>query len=248
MDFGALTGTQTLAIWGAVTGSIGTVTGVLGLWLRFRHQKRDQARLNCEVDFGFEVSNGVPKPKYKIIIRCVGRRPVTLDGIEYSYNPPDLKNRLFRRRLWRDGKYCNKDDLGRLKPVSLSEGQKVDFLIEERRLAHLDKVAKVCVIDQTGRRWPLKWPSSKELDKKTQHGELDRVEEENSRRNCKIVGYHMQGNFYIFAQWNKEPPNKSSSMGRNFHFVREDAYRQKFEELRTSQLPKLLSEEIMEIT
>lgn len=216
--------------------------------MRFRHQKRDQARLNCEVDFAFEVTNGVPKPKHKIIIRCVGRRPVTLDSIEYSYHPPHLKKRRFRRRLWREGKYCWKDDLGRLKPVSLSEGQKVDFLIEERRLAHLDKVAKVCVIDQTGRRWLVKWPSSKELGKKTQHGELDRVEEENPRRTCKIVGYHMQGDFYISAQWNKEPANKSSFMGRNFHFVREDAYRQKIEELRTSQLPKLLSEEIMEIT
>ena len=248
MDFSTFTGTQILAIWGAVTGSIGTVTGILGLWLRFCHQKRDQAHLKCEVDFSFEVTNGIPNPKYKIIIRCVGRRPLTLDAIEYSYNPPDLKNRLFRRRLWRDGKYCNKDDLGRLKPVSLSEGQKVDFLIEKERLTHLGKVAKVCVIDQTGKRWPVKWPKSRELDEKTQYGELDRVEEENPRRNCKIVGYHIQGDFYIHAHWNKEPLNKSVFMCRDFHFSRKDAYREKLEELRIFQLPKLLSGEIMEIT
>lgn len=248
IDFSALTGTQAVAIWGAVTGTIGTITGILGLWLRFRHQKRDQARLKCEAVFDFEVSNGVPRPKYKIVVRCVGRRPVTLDAIEYSYNPPDLKNRLFRRRLWRDGKFRNADDLSRLKPVSLSEGEKKEFSIEEKRVAHLDKVAKVCVLDQTGRRWQVPWPSSKQLAHQTRHGELDRIEEESSHRTCKVVGYYLKDNFYILAHWNKEPSNKSSFTGRTFRFDRKDAYARKLEDIRSDLLPKLMAGKIEEIT
>lgn len=247
MDFSALTGTQALAMWGAITGTIGTITGVLGLWLRFRHQKRDQARLRCEAVFDFHVSDGIPRPKYKIVVRCVGRRPVTLDAIEYSYNPPSLKNRLFRRHLWNRGKYRNKDEVGRQQAVNLSEGQKADFLIEERRIAHLDKVAKVCVLDQTGRRWPVFWPRPKLLAQKTRHGELDRIEEGNSRRSCKIVGYYLQNDFYIFAHWNKDPSNKSSFIGRTFHFDGRDAYARKLAEIRSDLLPKLLAEEIEEI-
>lgn len=248
MDFSALTGTQALAIWGAITGTIGTVTGVLGLWLRYRHQKRDQARLKCEAIFDFEVSDGVPHPKYKIVVRCVGRRPVTLDAIEYFYTPKDLKDRLFRRRLWRSGKWRNKDDLGRQRTVSLSEGEKKEFPIEKGRLAHLDKIAKVCVLDQTGRSWPVPWPGPKRIATQTRHGELDRIEEENARRSCKIVGYYLRNDLYILAHWNKEPPNKSAFIGRTFHFDRKDAYSRKLEEIRTNLLPQLLAEEIEEIT
>lgn len=248
MDFSALTGTQALAIWGAVTGTIGTITGVLGLWLRYRHQKRDQARLKCEVRFDFEVTNGIPRPKYKIVVRCIGRRPVTLDGIEYFYNPKELKDRLLRRRLWRDGKWRSTDDVGRQRTVSLSEGEKKEFLIDDRRLEHLDRVAKVSVLDQTGKRWRVPWPSPKQLAHNTRHGELDRIEEENPRRTCKIVGYYLQDDLYILAHWNKEPPNKSSFVGRTFHFDRKDAYTRKLEEIRTDLLPKLLAEEIEEIT
>ena len=200
MDFSGLTGTQAVAIWGAVTGTIGTVTGVLGLWLRYRHQKRDQPRLKCEAQFDFEVPEGVPRPKYKIVVRSVGRRPVTLDGIEYYYKPKNIKDRLMRRRLWRDGKWRNMDAVGHQRPVSLSEGEKKEFLIKESRFEHLDKIAKVCVLDQTGRRWQVPWPGLKQLAQNTRHGELDRIEEENARRMCKIIGYQLRSDFYIFAQ------------------------------------------------
>ena len=198
--------------------------------------------------FDFEVSNGVPRPKYKIVVRCIGRRPVTLDEIEYSYNPKELKDRLFRRRLWREGKWRNADDVGRQRPVTLSEGEKKVFLIEERRLEHLDKVARVSVVDQTGKRWRVPWPKSKQFAQNTRHGELDRIEEENPRRTCTIVGYYLRKDFYIFASWNKEPPSKSASVGRTFHFDGKDAYARKLEEIRSDLLPKLLAEQVEEIS
>lgn len=243
-----LTTTQALAVWGAITGTIGTITGVLGLWLRFRHQKRDQARLKCEAVFDFEVSNGVPRPKYKIVVRCVGRRPVTLDGIEYFYTPKTLKDRLLRRRLWRRGKWRSKDATNRQKTINLSEGQKAEFPIEERRLEHLNMVACVRVHDQTGRSWRVKWPNPRQLAVTTRHGELDRIQEENPRRVCKIVGYYLRHDLYIFVHWNKDPPNKSSFLGRTFFFENRADYDKKMEELRSVQLPKLLAEELQEIT
>lgn len=247
MDLSALSGTQAIALWGAVTGTIGTITGVLSLWLRYRHQKRDQARLRCEARFDFEVSNGVPRPKYRIVVRSIGRRPVTLDGIEYYYWPKNLRDRLLRRRLWRDGKWRSMDTVGHQKTVSLSEGEKKEFLIEERRFEHLDKIAKVCVLDQTGKRWQVPWPRSKQLAQNTQHGELDRIEEDNPRRTCKIIGYRLRNEFYIFAHWNKEPPNKSSSVSRTFPFDSEAAYARKLANIQRDLLPKLMAEEIDEI-
>lgn len=247
MDLSTLTETQTIAIWGAVTGTIGTVTGILGLWLRYRHQKRDQPRLKCEVLFDFEVSDGVPRPKYKVVVRSVGRRPVNLDGIEYYYKPKTLKDRLMRRRLWRDGKWQSTDAVGRQRTVSLSEGEKKEFLIEERQFEHLNKVAKVCILDQAGKRWHVPWPGQKQLAQNTQHGELDRIEEENPRRTCKIIGYQLRSEFYIFVLWNKEPPSKNSSVGRTFPFESKNAYTRKLAEIRDDLLPKLMAEKIDEI-
>lgn len=39
--------TEVLAIWGAFTGTIGTIFGLLGLWLRFRQHGLDKAKLLC---------------------------------------------------------------------------------------------------------------------------------------------------------------------------------------------------------
>lgn len=46
--------TEVLAIWGAVTGTIGTFAGLLGLWLRFRQHGLDKPKLLCESSFGFD--------------------------------------------------------------------------------------------------------------------------------------------------------------------------------------------------
>lgn len=78
---------QALAIWGAVTGTIGTVTGVIGLILRYRAHKRDNPFLQCEADFSFEHSSGEARPKHKITVRSVGRRPVSVDYVRYFTKP-----------------------------------------------------------------------------------------------------------------------------------------------------------------
>jgi len=161
------------------------------------------------------------------------------------------KSRALPTDEWRRAvgtSFRRQNPLSRLKPVSLSEGEKKEFSIEERRVAHLDKVAKVCVLDQTGRRWQVPWPSSKQLAHQTRHGELDRIEEEGSHRTCKVVGYYLKDNFYILAHWNKEPSNKSSFTGRTFRFDRKDAYARKLEDIRSDLLPKLMAGKIEEIT
>lgn len=248
--FEGLTATQTLALWGAVTGTIGTVTGVLGLWLRFRHQKRDQAQLKCEVQFNFEVTNGCPSPRYKFIVRSVGRRPVTLDAIEYKYNPESFKDRLLKHRLWRTGKWVSADaaEVRHRQTVSLSEGQKVELPIDKRHFDYLDRIARVYISDQSGKKWPVTWPSARELAILTQHGMLDRIQEETPRRTCNIQGYQLKSRFHLTARWNPDPPKKDSSIGKTFSFDKKSDYDQKLDDIRTVQLPKLLSEELLEFS
>src|SRR5690554_5396945 len=94
--------TEVLAIWGAVTGTIGTVAGLLGLWLRFRQHDLDKPRLVCEASFGFDSPN---RPNHKITIRSVGRRPVALDNVKYFVRPKTWKHRLTRAWQHKKGRW-----------------------------------------------------------------------------------------------------------------------------------------------
>lgn len=247
MDINGLAGTQTLALWGALTGTIGTATGALSLWLRYRHHKRDQTRLRCEASFSYEISDGVPKPRYKFVVRNVGRRPVTLDTVRYYYKPTPLKDRLLRAWLWRAGQWRSDDEISNHRPEALPEGQKTKIQIKDYRLQQLSRVGRVSIIDQTGRAWRVPWPNSKTLERETSYGEIDRIEEENARRVCKLVGYELKGAFFIYALWNPEPPNKGTRKGRTFPFEKREQFDAKWKELRSNVIPALMTEERDEI-
>ena len=59
---------EVLAIWGAVTGTIGTVAGLLGLWLRFKQHSLDKPKLVCDAYFEFDS----PTSPFSAITRFLG--------------------------------------------------------------------------------------------------------------------------------------------------------------------------------
>lgn len=61
---------ELFAVWGAVTGTIGTFAGLLGLWLRFKQHGLDKPKLVCDASFEFDSPN---HPKHKLTIRSLGR-------------------------------------------------------------------------------------------------------------------------------------------------------------------------------
>ena len=101
--------TQTLALWGAVTGTIGTVAGIANLALRFKQHKKDQPKLLCTSEFSFEHSAGVARPQHKLIIRSVGKRPVTVDYVRYFINPKGFWQSLFKQRAWNKNRWIYDD-------------------------------------------------------------------------------------------------------------------------------------------
>lgn len=116
--------TEALALWGAITGTIGTVAGLLGLWLRFRQHGLDKPKLKCESSFGYDGPNS---PKHKITVRAVGRRPVSIDGIRYFITPRNWKQRATRYWQHKSGRWLWNQQPQ--KKVKLSEGEKEEFRI-----------------------------------------------------------------------------------------------------------------------
>lgn len=233
---------QTLAVWGAVTGTIGTVIGVISLILRFRAHKRDNPSLLCDADFLFEHSTGGAVSKHKITIRSVGRRPVSVDYIRYFMRPQRRWHNIFRRYHWSQKRWFF--DQSPRQPINLSEGKRADILINLPNGFPLDEVLKAEVHDQAGNRWKVTWPRTNVLKRSIRNEMLNEIEKSNDRQQCKIIGYVAGEYFRIYAQWNQQPGNKSSSKGQFFAFRKLADYEKKLRDIEDNQVLKFLNEEI----
>lgn len=238
--------TQTIAIWGAVTGTIGTIAGIANLILRFKQHNKDQPKLLCSSKFSFEHSAGVARPQHKLIIRAVGKRPVTIDHVRYFINPKGFWPLLFKQWIWSQSRWIYDD-----KPKSamqITEGKKEEIRISMPNGLSISEIVKVEIHDQSGKAWKVKWPSAKKLAMEVHHEQLHESEETNSERLCKVSGYTAAGKYHIYAHWNPTPRNKSTLTGRFFHLKSEKEYQSKLREILDVQQPKILACELDEIT
>ena len=237
--------TQTLALWGAVTGTIGTAAGIANLVLRFRQHKKDQPKLLCTSEFSFEHSAGVARPQHKLIIRSVGKRPVTVDYVRYFINPKGFWQSLFKQRAWNKNLWIYDD-----KPRSamhITEGRKEVIRISMPNGLSIPEIAKVEIHDQSGKAWKVKWPSARKLSTEVHHEQLHESEESNSDRVCKISGYSAADKYRIYTHWNPTVGNKSSFKGKFFHLKSEKEYQTNLREIIDIQQPKILACETDEI-
>jgi len=238
--------TQTLAVWGAITGTIGTIAGIANLVIRLKQHKKDQPKLKCASDFSFEHSSGSVSPKHKLILRSIGKRPVTVDHIRYFIKPKAFWQRVLKKWIWSNNRWIY-DDKPR-NTIHITEGRKEELKISMPNGISIPEVLKVEIYDQTGKAWSVKWPSPKKLAVLVHHEQLHESEDSNDSRLCKVSGYAASDSYHIYAHWNPTPKSKNSFKGRFFHFNNFNEYQAKLKDILEIQKPKLLACEIEEIT
>ncbi|MEX2516661.1 MAG: hypothetical protein WD572_07095 [Gammaproteobacteria bacterium] len=237
--------TQTMAMWGAVTGTIGTIAGIANLILRFKQHKEDQPIILCSSNFSFEHSAGVARPQYKLIVRSVGKRSVTVDYVRYFIKPKGFWQSLFKQVVWSQDRWVYDD-----KPkatMQITEGKKEEIKISMPNGLNITDIVKVEIHDQSGKSWKVKWPSSKRLATEVHYEKLHESEESNNERLCKVSGYTAAGRYHIYAHWNPTPRSKNSFTGRYFHLKGEKEYQLKLRDILEVQQPKILARESDEI-
>lgn len=234
--------TEMLAIWGAITGTIGTVAGLLGLWLRFRQHGLDKPKLICEATFGFD-SPG--RPTHKITVRSVGRRPVTLDATQY-FNIPRIGWHKFTK-TWqhKKGRWVWKN--GIRQKIKLGEGEKTELSISLPDNISITEIYKAKILDQTGKAWPVKWPSKSKLQKIATHEILDEFKEENQKRVVEVTGHRLGERYFLETKFNTKPGRTSVACGRGFWFFDIKKYQEKLQQVRSVQIDKFLAAEAEEI-
>lgn len=234
--------TEILAIWGAVTGTVGTVAGLLGLWLRFRLHALDKPRLVCEASFGFDSPN---QPNHKITIRSVGRRPVALDNVNYFIKPKLWQHRITKAWQHKKGRW-----LWRQKPrerIKLNEGEKSEIVISLPDGLDITDIYRVEVIDQTARRWPVKWMATSRLYKTATQETIDEFTEENDKRIVSVTGYRLGERYYLDTKFNTKPGRTGKPSGRGFWFFDVLKYREKLQDVKCNQASSFLSGEAEDI-
>ncbi|MDD5175715.1 MAG: hypothetical protein PHQ05_04745 [Sterolibacterium sp.] len=233
-----------LSIWGAITGTIGTVVGLFGLWLRFRQHGLDKAGLSCESDFGFESPT---RNQHKIIIRSTGRRPVTVDAIRYFIVPQGTWHNFFRKWQHRKGRWIK---VQHLQPkVNLTEGEKTEVPIQlNSEGLNIQEIYKAEVIDQTGRHWEVKWPSLSKLCIIATTEQMGSFENQNESRICSAIGYRLGEKFYLETKFNTIPGRPGVAWGRSFWLPDLQTYHDKYKDVEQNQCVRFLAAKIDEIT
>ncbi|MFP1888881.1 hypothetical protein ACLEE6_03100 [Lonsdalea quercina] len=234
--------TEALAIWGAVTGTIGTVAGLLGLWLRFRQHSLDKASLLCESSFGFDLPN---HPIHKLIIRSIGRRPVVIDYIRYYLTPKDWKQRITKAWQHKKGRWLWHQETKQ--KAKLNEGEKTEIGIHLPNGINITDIYRVEVIDQTGKLWPVNWISSSKLQKVATQEILDDFKKENDKRIVSAKGYRLGEKFFLETSFNTKPSRTGCPCGRGFWFLGFKEYQGKLQNVTCIQSDKFLSGDTEEI-
>lgn len=234
--------TEMLALWGAVTGTFGTVAGLLGLWLRFRQHGLDKAKLRCESSFGFDSPN---HSLHKLTIRSIGRRPVVIDSIRYFITPADWKKRLTKAWQHKKGRW-----LWHQKPkqkVKLDEGEKAEISISLPDGISIPDIYKVEIVDQTGNAWPVAWQPQSRLKKIATQEQLHEFSEEKGNYSVSAVGYRLGEKYFLETKYNNKLRISGGTCGRGFWFSDLREYQEKLRNVTEIQAKSYLAGEQDEI-
>ncbi|ELA9430792.1 hypothetical protein QTV33_004561 [Vibrio parahaemolyticus] len=234
--------TEVLALWGAVTGTIGTFAGLLGLWLRFRQHGLDKSKLKCESSFGFDSPNS---SKHQVTVRSVGRRPVSIDGIQYCIEPKNWKQKLFKQWHYRNGRWVWFQKVDNIK---LSEGEKGEIKISLPQGISIPDVLKAYVVDQTGKYWTIQWPSTRNLKQIATSEVVKELTNETNSRILKVTGYRLGERYYLATSFNTKPSRSGVPCGRSFWFLDIQNFQDKIDDIVNNQSGDFLSGKIEEIT
>jgi predicted DNA-binding antitoxin AbrB/MazE fold protein len=131
--------------------------------------------------------------------------------------------------------------------IKLNEGEKREVVISLPDGLDITDIYRVEVVDQTARRWPVKWVSKSRLCKTATQETLDEFADENDKRIVSATGYRVGERYYLDTKFNTKPARTGKPCGRGFWFFDVHKYREKLQDVKSTQASCFLSGEAEEI-
>jgi hypothetical protein len=132
--------------------------------------------------------------------------------------------------------------------TKIAEGEKAEWKFSVPHGVAIPAVCRVEVMDQSGKRWPVKWPSHKTLLKIATTEELDTFKAVNETRICSVKGFRLGDKFFLQTNFNGIRPWTGKISGRGFWFQDVKAYEEKFADVTVIQVPRFLAAEVDELS
>lgn len=238
--------TAKLAIWGAVTGTIGAVAGIVNLYFRFVQHRKDRAHITAEAVFEHSLNFEGIEPNYYIVVRSHGKTPVTIDFLYLCVRPKlGFWKSLLRKKLWAEYKWIHRWEPRQL--TTLPQGRREKFKIEQPRWAGWPEVLGAYVVDQTGKKWKVKWPQPAHLAKKLEFERLlETTEFTEGKRKVRLAAFRYGEHYRIHVNWSGTDP-RGSITSRYFGQSSRSAFDARLKEISDVAIPQLLNSEIDEI-
>ncbi|NHH86573.1 hypothetical protein CDPAHKCJ_01714 [Cobetia sp. MB87] len=197
--------TEHLALWGAITGTIGTIAGIVNLWLRFKQHNLDKPKLVCIADFQFYDPS---TPTHSLVAINGGKRPITIDKIKYYINPPSWKLKIIKSR---SHKLHGFSYIQKTRKLTIEEGQNKAFNIDIPNGLPIHNIYKVSFYDQTNKEWHVKWPRTSKLKKLTSQELIHEREITSDNLTTIMKGWRLGNSYYIELITNSDTESSKNS-------------------------------------
>ncbi|BCA95548.1 hypothetical protein TUM19329_19090 [Legionella antarctica] len=180
-----------LSLWGAITGTIGTILGVIGLILKAKEFNRNKANLICKSEIKYK---SIDDLDVRIFASALGRTPVQMNKLKIYVMPKKFWMRLLKFLYYKRGKFLLELDIPKRK---INEQEKVDFKLDiPKGLEYID-IYKLYIIDGVHKEWPVEWPSVSTVKKKIKKIQLGQFEIKGDLQTIILTSYLLYKQFYL---------------------------------------------------
>ncbi|ARM32342.1 hypothetical protein B0B39_01800 [Legionella longbeachae] len=197
-----------LSLWGAITGTIGTILGIISLILKAKEFNRNKANLICKSEIKYQ---SIDHLDVRIFVSASGRTPVQMNKLKIYVMPRKFWMRLLRFFYYKRGKFILEFDIPKRK---INEQEKVDFKLEIPKGLEYSDIYKIHIIDGVHKEWPVEWPSVSTVKKKIEKIQLDQFEIKRNQQTVTLTSYQLHKQFYLKVEY--KIPIGSYTPGRWF--------------------------------
>ena len=166
--------TQILAIWGAITGTLGSMIGVLSFIIKYKVYNKDKALLKIITNLGFTFNRSGIKQKNSITVVSVGKKTVFVESIQYFLRIENICRRFISFFYYNKGLYLHEYTFESIIEIQEGKNHKIDITLPKG--LQLSDIKKIRIIDQTGKLWKVPWFTRNTITKKTKIVTIDNLE------------------------------------------------------------------------
>ncbi|GGI90680.1 hypothetical protein [Legionella impletisoli] len=150
-----------LSIWGAVTGTVGTILGIISITLKIKEFNRNKPNLVCKSQIKYSTINNLD---VRIFISSTGRTPIQINKIKVYVLPRKFWMRILKSYYYKKRKAILELNVPK---TTLNEQEKIDFKLAIPQDLEYSDIYKISIIDGVDKEWPVDWPSVSTVKKKT---------------------------------------------------------------------------------